>query len=82
MSGNARELPSDELIMDPSPGSIREGGSSEFLVGSLLKQLSSDFCLVLVGREKSLVGFESGDPKGGTSRLVIDNVLRKRVLVP
>ena len=82
MSGNARELPSNELVMDTSPGSIGEGGRSEFLVGSLLKQFPSDYRLVLVGGEKSLVGFESGDTEGGTSRLVVNNVLGKRVLVP
>jgi len=82
VSGNTRELPPDELIMDPSPGSIGEGGSSEFLVGCFLEKLPSDICLVLVSREKPLKGFESGDTKGGASRLVFDNVLRERVLVP
>ena len=76
MSGNTRELPPDKFIMDPSPGAIREGGSSEFLVGGFLEKLPSDVCLVLVSREKPLKGFESGNTERGASRLVFDNVLR------
>ena len=82
MSGDPREVPSNKLVVDPSPRAIREGGSSEFLVGCFLEKLPSDICLVLVSREKPLEGFESGDTKGGASRLVFDNVLREGVLVP
>ena len=62
MSGNTRELPPDELIVDASPRSIGESGSSKFLVGRLLEELPSDVCFVLVGREEPVEGFESGDP--------------------
>jgi hypothetical protein len=82
VSGDAREFPSLEFFVNPSPRSIREGGSAKFLVRSFLKELPSDLGLVLVSGEKTLVGFASGDTKERAAFLVFDDVLGKRSLIP
>ena len=58
VSGNARELPSNKFVMDPSPRAIRESCSFEFIVGRFLEEFPSDVSLVLVRRKKSLKGFD------------------------
>ena len=82
MSGNAREFPSHEFLVNPSPGAIRESGGAKFLVGSFLKELPSDLGFVLVRGKKALVGFDPRDTKEGAAFLVFNNVLRKRLLIP
>ena len=82
MSGDAREFPSDKLIMDPSPGAIRVGGEFYFLVSSLLEEFPSDVSLVFVRREELLEGLESEDSEEVAAFLVPEDVLRERVLVP
>ena len=63
VSRDARELPSNKLVMDPSPRAIRESGKFEFVVGRLLKEFPSDVSLVLVRREKSLKSFGPKTPR-------------------
>ena len=82
MSRDAREFPSNEFVMDPSPGAIRVGGQLDFFVSSLLVELPSDVSLVLVSRETSLKGFESEGTKEIAAFLVPEDVLGKRVLIP
>jgi hypothetical protein len=82
VSGDARELPSFEFLMNPSPRSIGEGGGAEFLVGSFLKELPSDLGFVLVRGKKTLVGFEPRNTKESATFLISEDVLRERVLVP
>ena len=82
MSGNARELPSNKFVMNPSPGAIRIGGQLDFFVDSFLEEFPSYVCFVLVGREKLLESVESEDPEEVAALLVPENVPRERVLVP
>ena len=79
---NAREFPSNKLVMDSSPRAIRESGKFEFIVGRLLKEFPGDVGLVFMRREKSLKGFKLKDAKEIAAFLVPVDVLGENKMLP
>ena len=82
MSGDAREFPSNELLMDSGPRAKRVSGTLDLLIDGFLKEFPSNLNFALVGVKKFLESLVSEDAKEVAPFLVPHNVVGKRVLVP
>ena len=82
MSGDARGLPSDKLVVDSGPGAKRVSSKFDFVVDGFLKELPSNVSFALVGGKEFLEGLVPVDSEEVAPGLVPNNVLGKRVVVP